>query len=258
MVEELGNLVSGSTLIISQGPHGRYQNGKSIDIAHLRLVAPTDGSIEKAQIHKYANPNSHLSWFDFTGPGYVMRVVHAYPLRLGSVKKGEVIAVSAWHHFHIAILVGGKWYVILCFMDRDKIVLKGVPGVTPDTYDWNTYPQLSLDLDIMDDFTKYLNSARSDLEFTNKVDAWKWYFASGEKEVFRQLGMWAMVDNYYTKVYEDIVRGKVKSYDWLYQNRNGRSKLIWTKPAIGDTTDTNAIIIDIQQDVNKLLDSKKK
>jgi hypothetical protein len=105
-----------------------------------RMIAPLDGEIRSK------SGSGRQAFFNFIlEDGSIIQIVHATPLRFGKFKKGDEIAVSTWHHYHVAIRIKNVWYNILEYMDRG-IELRPALGLTQHWLNWSTYPDRTLNI----------------------------------------------------------------------------------------------------------------
>lgn len=108
-----------SYLILSQSPHGSYQDGKAIDFAHLSGNAPAKGKVN------YFKPqgNTRQNYFGFGQDGWELQAVHSNPMKsVGSIiEKGQAMWRTTWHHLHLTLKFNGKWYYVLSALDWNKV-----------------------------------------------------------------------------------------------------------------------------------------
>lgn len=149
---KLDNIVPGNDLIITQNNHGANQNMMAFDFGHLAGQAQADGKISK-YVPLY-NPKLdskypyRQSYFHFLmEAGNYIEYVHALSTKLLNAvyKRGQSLWNSKWHHVHAAIVVAGKWGVLLDYMRRDIALwwLK-VGQKHPVWTNWSTYRDLHL------------------------------------------------------------------------------------------------------------------
>jgi hypothetical protein len=126
--------------------HGVNQNMKAIDIYQDNsnvgiMIAPCDGEV----VGMWGS--GRQSYFNFVlEDNSLIQVVHAKPYRIGKFKKGENLAQTTWHHYHVAINTGG-WNNILEYMDR-SLVIKPALGLAKKWTNWATYPDKQLNISI--------------------------------------------------------------------------------------------------------------
>lgn len=173
-MSKIPNLFNQNPLIISQGLHsqdwaGRFAN-VAIDFSYLGdLICPFDGCKVESSFD-----SGKQSYFGLRLPDNSLIIcVHAYPVRKGTFKKGEIVGKCRWHHWHLSILVNNNLDCILNYLDR-SIVLKTQSNIYngdnnhPDCH-WDNYLDLNLNinqpisLDIM--FQKKVELARTLPEF---------------------------------------------------------------------------------------------
>lgn len=126
---------------ISQGFHGKYQNGTALDFAHIApIYAPFDGCYVN-----FVGGIGQQQYFHIVVPtleNAYIEVVHARPAtELNQrVKKGDVIGYCNWHHYHIAVNNNGKWHGFINYFDRNTVKLELVGKPWQNSYDsWTFY-----------------------------------------------------------------------------------------------------------------------
>lgn len=142
-MQKLGNIFKGNKIVITQSPHGSWQNYKSMDLINYEsfdLIAPIDGEIPSKGIYQAG----FQSGFHFVFGDYDILFHHCNVKRAGFFKKGEVIGnwmhKSGDLHVHTAIRVGGVWDVLLSYMDRDLQLLPTTGKPKNKWHKWPTYP----------------------------------------------------------------------------------------------------------------------
>lgn len=114
---KLRNFVAGSSLVINQSPHGKYQNYKALDLGITEGVTQAPGVITKIVPTK----DPKLSYFHYLfDDGTYGEYVHAKPLhKVGArLPAGEKLWISTWHHLHIAYVYKGQWVDPRTLLDR--------------------------------------------------------------------------------------------------------------------------------------------
>jgi nucleoid-associated protein YgaU len=130
---------------ITQGYHGRFQNNQAMDFGMQDLYAPTDGEVTLDRASGTAR-YFHFKLDSVKENAYI-QCVHGKPMRVGKYKKGELLGVCTWHHWHLAINVNGSWYPLLDYIDQTKrFQLVGSPWSTPYNQ-WSFYKDRHLTVD---------------------------------------------------------------------------------------------------------------
>lgn len=154
---KLPNIFKNQDIVISQGLHIQSWNDEfynvAIDFAYIdNLVCPFDS----CEIVTYSNSfpeNIRQSYFGLKLPdGNVILVVHAKPVKMGKINKGEPFAWCTWHHYHLAMLINGKPECILEYLDRSvrlstQSLLYGGNSNHPDSH-WENYADKKLNIQI--------------------------------------------------------------------------------------------------------------
>lgn len=135
----------GNTIVITQSPHGAYQNGQAIDCVPVsgdRVIAPCD-----MDIYYRKNDLGYQSYSYARDANWKIVFVHCIIEKSGRVKRGEDIGYlhkGGAIHLHYSIEVAGTWENPLNYTDRSvKLTLSG--NFTSQKWkDWNTYPNKQL------------------------------------------------------------------------------------------------------------------
>lgn len=142
---KLSSPFEGSTIVLTQSPHGAYQNGQAIDCVPLygyRVKAPCD-----MEIYYRKNDLGFQSYSYARDENWRIVFVHCIIEKGGKVKRGEDIGYlhnGGAVHLHYAIEVNGVWENPLNYTDRSvKLTLSG--DFKSDKWrHWSTYPDKQL------------------------------------------------------------------------------------------------------------------
>lgn len=143
---KLGNIFEGNVFLLTQSPHGKFQNLKAVDGRHPKksnknLVAPTAGTVGSVL------GSGQQRYFYFSCHRWKIQFVHAKPVKKGFVRKGQKIGEIVPYkdkqgnradHAHIAINVGGKWKTIFDYMNHE-VKIKCNPALPWKSKKWEKW-----------------------------------------------------------------------------------------------------------------------
>lgn len=126
---------------LTQGYHGRFQDGRALDFDKRDLFAPEECRAMLKSVDRNNPYNSfvNIEVLNTVGRVYYQIVHFETNKKEGErFKKGEKLGYCTSDHYHIALNVVGKWESVLDYTKRDrKIVLLNSPWTNP--YDnWNS------------------------------------------------------------------------------------------------------------------------